>query len=68
MSSGRLELSLKKVALTAVMRKRVILLNHLIKHLNLRSPERPLLTPLACLPEFTGHAGTKKKVKVCASL
>ncbi len=31
MSSGCLELSLKKVALTAVMRKRVILLNQLLK-------------------------------------
>jgi transposase len=38
----------KKVALTAVMRKLVVLLNQLLKNLNLRSPERPLLTP------FTG--------------
>jgi transposase len=36
----------KKVALTAVMRKLVVLLNHLLKNPILRSPERPLLTPL----------------------
>ena len=35
----------KKVALTAVMRKLVVLLNHLIKYPQFNLAERPLLTP-----------------------
>ncbi len=55
----------KKVALTAVMRKLVVLRNQLLKKLNLSSPERPLLTPFGptlAFPTDSANSGLEIQI------
>ena len=53
----------KKLALIALMRKLILLLNHLLKNPHLSSPERPLLTPFG----RSSAKNTAKRLKWASS-